>query len=65
MHTNTTFFYAFIIHTIMSVFLYFRQVQHLRDTEGAECQEHDYHSPGGPALLGTGFYVVSYLNIKY
>lgn len=37
----------------------FRQVQRLRDIEGAECEEHDHRCAGRPALLGAGLHVVS------
>lgn len=35
-----------------------RQVQCLRDPEGAECQEYDHHGAGRPAVLGAGLHVV-------
>lgn len=46
-----------------SLFLFFslRQVQHLRDVEGAKCQKHHHHRTRRPALLGTGLHVVSSL----
>lgn len=36
-----------------------REIQHIRDSEGAECQEHDHRRAGEPAQLGAGFHVVS------
>lgn len=36
-----------------------REIQHICDPEGAECQEHDHRCAGEPAQLGTGFHVVS------
>lgn len=36
-----------------------REIQHLRDPEGAECQEHNHRCAGKPAQLGAGFHVVS------
>lgn len=35
-----------------------RQIQRLRDPEGAECQEYDHHGAGKRAMLGTGLHVV-------
>ena len=49
-----------ILYTVFFLFLCFRQVQHLRHAEGSECQKHNYYRPGGPAMLGAGFHVVSY-----
>lgn len=39
-----------------------RQIQRLRDFKGAECEKHNYHSPRGPAMLGTRLHVVSTSN---
>ena len=36
-----------------------REIQHLCDPEGAECQKHDHRGPRQPAQLGAGFHVVS------
>lgn len=36
-----------------------RQVQRLRDLEGAKCEEHNHQRPWGPAMLGTRLHVVS------
>lgn len=36
-----------------------REVQHLRDAEGAECQKHHHRGAGQPACLGAGLHVVS------
>ena len=36
-----------------------REIQHICDPEGAECQEHDHCRTGQPAQLGAGFHVVS------
>lgn len=36
-----------------------REIQHLRDPEGAECQEHDHRRARQPAQLGAGLHVVS------
>jgi hypothetical protein len=41
------------------VILFNRKVQHIRDAEGSECQEHDHHGARGPARLGAGLHVVS------
>ena len=36
-----------------------REVQHLCDAEGAECQKYHHRSAGQPACLGAGLHVVS------
>lgn len=53
-----------MIDTMMHFFLFFpflfgRQVQRLRHLKGAKCEEHHHQRPWGPAMLGTGFHVVS------
>lgn len=38
---------------------FYRQIQRLRDSEGAKCEEHHRHRAWKPAVLGAGLHVVS------